>query len=43
MPNDVPQKLKELVCSCWAANPDERPDFLAVADKLSEAMLTEPK
>lgn len=40
MPDGVPPKLHELVRVCWAANPDDRPDFLTVSDRLSEVLVT---
>lgn len=30
----VPERIKALVESCWAADPDSRPEFEEVVDKL---------
>lgn len=40
IPGDVSPLLRDIITSCWAMNPDERPDFLTVSDKLSEVIVS---
>ena len=34
LPKKVPTKLRDLVVSCWQANPKKRPTFAAIHEKL---------
>jgi hypothetical protein len=36
IPPDCPPQFIELMCSCWAEDPNERPSFTEIIDKLSK-------
>lgn len=37
------QKIRELIVSCWAADPEERPNFEQVIQTLSGIMPANPR
>ena len=41
LPRDISANLRELLCSCWHAIPDERPEFSEIVERLGSIMTTE--
>jgi serine/threonine protein kinase len=41
LPRDVSRHMRELLCRCWHAIPDERPEFSEIVERLGLIMTTE--
>ena len=41
LPRDVNRHMRELLCRCWHAIPDERPEFSEIVERIGLIMTTE--